>query len=391
MERIMDNSPVVGEELKRFELWIGFFKFSIGTVILGLVSTCLNHQYQNNQLALEREKSENAIALQEKQAEFEYLNKFINHAMSEDLEVRIRLAEYMQSAALSKNIKEIWRQYYDVLIERQAEILEKREKLKKEEEKIAQNLVNIKESNEDERHRQIQEISNIQKEILYLQDQLDRRKYGSFEENYVDIYEIYRKARLARSEGNYSQALAILKKGLTSESGSLNSALFSEIAMTCRAMRDFKCAEKYAKRATTTSPKDAKNLYRLAIMQKNNNQIDLAVTTLLEAEKLSQGELKLNIQLVIAGYLIHAGNRKEGMKKFGSIQKQVEKNSSLAVNLAWFRAVAGPKEEFYNVFERALSLDRDGSIFQWIDMETDLDPYRQDAKFVNLVEQFKPK
>jgi tetratricopeptide (TPR) repeat protein len=385
------EKPISEETSSRLELWIGLFKFIIGTVVMGLVSLFLNHQYQSNQLDLERQKSSHAIALQDKQAEFDYLSTFMNHAMNEDLEVRIRLANYMQSAALSKNIKSIWRNYYDVLVEQQKIILAKRDALKKEQEQLAIEFNNLSDTTTVERDRWVQQMNEVRKEIYYLQDQLDRKKYGEYKEQYVDVYDIFRKAQVANSEANYSQALTLLKKGLAYADDSMESILLSEIASTYRAMRDFDNAQKYAEQVVNIDSKDANALFRLAIMQKNNGRIDLALATLQKAENNSHGALNLHIQLVQAGYLIHAGKRDEGMSKFDDIQGKVENSDNLASNLAWFRSVAGPKSEFYIAFERALELDVGGKIFSWIDAEVDLDPYRKDAKFIELVFRFRQK
>lgn len=375
--------------IKRLELWIGLIKFTSGTVVLGLVSLFLNHQYQSNQLELEREKSAHEISLQDKKAEFDYLSKFMVHAMNEDLEVRIRLASYMQAAALSDNIKGIWKRYHDVLVEQQRITFAKREQLRKQKEVMELELASVGEENRKASKDLLQSIEEVRKEIYYLQDQLDRRKYGEFKKTYVDVYELLDEADLASGAGNHQLALSLLLDGLKAADDSTAWVFLARISTTYRALRDFENAELYMGRAVAMRP-SAGNLYSQAIMQKNNDKLADAIATLQKAERLASGTLLLNIQLAIAGYLVHQGNRDDGMAKFESIRQQVENNSAVATNLAWFRSVAGPPDEFYRVFEIALKSDPSGRVFEWVDVEVDLDPYRGDERFKALVERYRP-
>src|SRR5580692_5709934 len=63
--------------IQRLQIYVGLVKFLIGTVALGAITFFFNEQYRNAQLDLEKEKSNHAIQLQEKQAEVEYLSKFV--------------------------------------------------------------------------------------------------------------------------------------------------------------------------------------------------------------------------------------------------------------------------------------------------------------------------
>jgi Flp pilus assembly protein TadD len=384
----MSNSESIEFELKRFEMWVGLAKFVIGTVIMGLVSLFLNYQYQQNQLDLEREKSKHAIELQDKQAEFEYLSKFMKHAMNEDLNVRIRLANYMQSAALSENIKGIWARYHALLTEQQTDALERRDQLQSEELALASQLAELTSEEVVSRDKSIKRLGEIQMEINYVQDQLDRRKYGSFQDNNVDIGAALREAEDARHAGNIEQELKILLISLESAGESLRWYILSSISSAYRSMRDFENAELYAQRAVSLKPENAGALVRLAIMQKNKGSIDLAVRTLKRAEPLSENHDRSNVQLITAGYLIHAGKRQEGMLLFEKIREGVESDTNLATNLAWFRAVAGPEEDFYQALERALTLSPDNGTLQWIDVEVDLDRYREEPRFIELLDRF---
>ena len=116
LEGPTQGSPRADASLDRLKVWIGLSKFVIGTLAVGVLTTVLDCSYRNAQLKLQEKQSASALALQEKQAEFDYLSKFIEHAMDEDLRVRIRLASYMTSVALSDNIKGIWERYHAELL-----------------------------------------------------------------------------------------------------------------------------------------------------------------------------------------------------------------------------------------------------------------------------------
>lgn len=381
----MSEQASTDDAVKRLELWIGLIKFISGTVILGLVSAFLNHQYQTAQLDIEREKSSHAIELQDKQAEFKYLSDFMEHAINEDLEVRIRLANYMQSAALSENIKDIWREYHGLLVDQRKDAETRLQTLEEMVQELSLELAAMPPDNEARRQVSLNRIEDKRKEIFYLQDQIDRRKYGTFQETYVNVNSLLRDAASAYDAGQYQEALRLQRQALDGSSDYLRGYILNDISATYRAMRDFTNAERYARQAVMAIPDNPTTLYQLAITQKNDGQVDAAIETLRKAAPLAMGEQQLNIRLVIAGYLHHAGRRDEGMQAFEQIRAEVEANTEIATNLAWFRAVAGPRDEFYRALERALRLDTDNSTINWVRMEADLDRYRDDQRFKDII------
>ncbi|WP_161626825.1 peptidoglycan-binding protein [Desulfospira joergensenii] len=112
-EATMDN--------ERLKIWIGFVKFLLGTVILGLVTTFVNNEIQNREIELK---------------EIEQLGKFIDHALTEDVGVRKRFAHYFSKVTRSERLRERWSEYYaDV----EKEFLATQEKKQKIEERLASN------------------------------------------------------------------------------------------------------------------------------------------------------------------------------------------------------------------------------------------------------------
>ena len=112
--------------------------------------------------------------------------------------------------------------------------------------------------------------------------------------------------------------------------------------------------------------------------------------SLRKAEELSSNETeKLNIRLVVAGYLIHAGQREEGLRRFESIKGKLPVDS-FSIKLAWFYAVADRKQEFYDALECALRT-RPQETMLWIDQEVDIEKYRKEERFKTLVAKYSRK
>lgn len=104
------------------------------------------------------------------------------------------------------------------------------------------------------------------------------------------------------------------------------------------------------------------------------------------AEAASEDPFKLQVQLAIAGYLVHAGQREAGMAMFASLEDRLRADSGHGM-LAWFYAVAGEKEAFYRSLEDSFRQDKTGTLI-WIDQEVDLAPYRAEQRFKDLLVKY---
>jgi hypothetical protein len=112
-------------QLEKLKIWLGFWKFLLGTVVIGLVTTSVNWQIQWYQLKQEREKREQ-----------DYLAQFIAQALDENLEKRLRFAHYFSQLTLTHDAKDRWSTYYQDLLlealgqtERRAILIEQRDNL----------------------------------------------------------------------------------------------------------------------------------------------------------------------------------------------------------------------------------------------------------------------
>ena len=95
------HAPNPNDELRRLEIWIGFWKFVLSTVVVGIFGTIINYHIQRKKLELDKQ-----------QREQENLGKFIEQALDENLEARIRFGHYFASLTVSKELRQKWKTYH---------------------------------------------------------------------------------------------------------------------------------------------------------------------------------------------------------------------------------------------------------------------------------------
>jgi NADH dehydrogenase/NADH:ubiquinone oxidoreductase subunit G len=371
--------------IQRLQIYVGLVKFLIGTVALGAITFFFNEQYRNAQLDLEKEKSNHAIQLQEKQAEVEYLSKFVANAMDKDIKVRVDFADYMKSVALSTTLQKIWSNYYIVLSKKADEAEEKIRQLEAQKQDAAKRLASVEFTQSDKASADqfIGELQDIDRKLYRIQEKLDTKQYGSFEQNYFDFQTVLGDAATAQLAGNYTRQRDLLLGAVERVPKTVKPYVLARLAESYRSLHDFSDARQTMQAAVDLTP-NADSLTRLAIMQKNDHRIDLALNSLNKAAQLSQGADKAQIELITAGYLIHNGQRDEGLKRFADLEPRLQPRDDFITNIAWFNAVADRKEEFYEAFERSLAIYRQATLL-WIDQEVDIDKYRNEDRFKQLV------
>jgi hypothetical protein len=93
----LKNSDV---DRNHLDLWLNFWKFVLGTVVLGIVTTLLNNKIQEREVELK---------------ELDQLGKFANYALEEEVGVRRRFAQYFSNVTRSKELREGWQRYEAVV------------------------------------------------------------------------------------------------------------------------------------------------------------------------------------------------------------------------------------------------------------------------------------
>ena len=85
---------------ERLTIWVGLLKFVLGTFIIGIASMLINREFQKREVELK---------------EMEQLGKFVEHALTEDVGVRLRFAQYFSNVTRSEELKAGWTQYTAVV------------------------------------------------------------------------------------------------------------------------------------------------------------------------------------------------------------------------------------------------------------------------------------
>lgn len=95
-------------DIEKLKEWLGFGKFFLGTFILGLATFLVNQDIQNREIEIKEQ---------------EQIAKYIDHAIHEDVGIRLRFAQYFKNVTRSETLRERWKDYLEIV---QAEYDEKK-------------------------------------------------------------------------------------------------------------------------------------------------------------------------------------------------------------------------------------------------------------------------
>jgi lysozyme family protein len=122
------NPEPVVQSLERYRLRLGFWQAIWGTLISGGVAVAIPAAVDAYKAQLDLRKAEQEVALKQKEIESKaqdlhqtYISKFIDTALNQDIELRLRFSEYF-SYVSEKESREQWKQYHDGLEKRRNEI-----------------------------------------------------------------------------------------------------------------------------------------------------------------------------------------------------------------------------------------------------------------------------
>lgn len=164
-------------------------------------------------------------------------------------------------------------------------------------------------------------------------------------------------------------------------------AVLRALAFCHRTLREPSAARRYLELSMALipegSPELAEDLYNLAILQKNDKDLAAAIASIRRGRALNPESW--NLQMIEAGYLMLAGKPEEAATIRAAIVKPRGEEEFWRSMEAWYLAVSGDRDGFLgrlkDVLEQTDSLDT----VIWIDQDEDLDPYRQDPRFVDLL------
>lgn len=152
---------------EKFQQWMGFAKFFLGTFVIGIITVIINHQIQSRELELK---------------ELDKLGNYIEHALEENIGVRRRFSQYFATVTRSETLRERWKEYNSLVEEEyQAVIDEKNQKQELERQLHEANLQGKSVGGE---------LATVRSQILALQRELsvERQKHGTQQMTTVQAY-----------------------------------------------------------------------------------------------------------------------------------------------------------------------------------------------------------
>lgn len=84
----------------RLKLWLDFGKFFLGTFLIGFISLVINSSLENREVAIK---------------ESEQIGKYVEIALTEDVGVRKRFAEYFKTVSVNQKYRERWDIYFQLV------------------------------------------------------------------------------------------------------------------------------------------------------------------------------------------------------------------------------------------------------------------------------------
>jgi len=189
-----------------------------------------------------------------------------------------------------------------------------------------------------------------------------------------------------QARGKHEEALGILRSAYRLAPRYQQPLVFSSMASSYRTLRRFDEAA-LAMELSALKGGQAADFTSLAIFYKNAGKLKDAIRCLRVSVRMNPESW--NTRLILAGYLIRAGQKDEGWKVFATVKKPRVNHQFFHNNMAWFYGSAGRKKEFLEHLDKALELARTPAILNYINTEVDFDRYRKDEDFKALVEKHR--
>lgn len=101
-------------DIEKLKEWLGFWKFFLGTFILGLATFLVNRDIQNREIEIKEQ---------------EQIAKYIEHAIQDDVGIRLRFAQYFRNVTRSETLRERWQDYLEIVQREYDETKREKERL----------------------------------------------------------------------------------------------------------------------------------------------------------------------------------------------------------------------------------------------------------------------
>jgi tetratricopeptide (TPR) repeat protein len=169
------------------------------TVVIGTFGVAyINHVFQNRQLKQQKLLNDGQL----RQAEMQYLGKFLTYALEDDIEKRLRFAKYFATLTMSSDLQDKWKDYHGEL-----------EELIEEETKAKQRLADAQQAGESEKVAEIlKEMARLEAKLAALPTDLTPNVNREDLFRYLSSVQI--KSVELLQQGKVSTAIALTNKSL---------------------------------------------------------------------------------------------------------------------------------------------------------------------------------
>jgi len=202
--------------------------------------------------------------------------------------------------------------------------------------------------------------------------------------------------------GDHQTAIAAFEDALLHAPAGLEAMIRGRLADTYRGLRQFDKAIEQASLAVDLSKRVkaaggnadvSASLFTLAVMQKNHGLIEEAATNMQAA--LAERPEHVSTRIAAASYLALAGKPAEADHLFGAIPVPAagsQASINYAMNATWFHALKSDRGAVVAFAKTALATAAQHqmlpSVVQYFKTEVDLDKYRGDAAFAQVLDSY---
>lgn len=113
-------------QLRKYEARIGLWKIAIGTALVGVASVLIPGSVEFWESYFQNQRAIDQIEIERESAQRDTITTFIEYALNEDIELRLRMAEYFSVVAKGdwddpKSERAQWKKYYDKLVDQRSD------------------------------------------------------------------------------------------------------------------------------------------------------------------------------------------------------------------------------------------------------------------------------
>lgn len=87
----------------------------VGTAAVGITTAVVNYDIQQGELELKVEETRHELQIADRNQEQEYLQQFLEDALSVDIQRRVDFAQYVSSVTMNPEMRKLWVEYHTTL------------------------------------------------------------------------------------------------------------------------------------------------------------------------------------------------------------------------------------------------------------------------------------